>query len=98
MNIRNNFPGGLFKYVYQVSLHDEYPFKHEFFTQIARSFSVMKKLTINNNEPRNHTEHNESKYDNRNLPVVEYPHLTDLYLNHSHDDYAEQFLLDTRTC
>ena len=29
--ITNNFPGGLFKYVREVSLYDEHPFEHEFF-------------------------------------------------------------------
>jgi hypothetical protein len=42
-NITNNFPGGLFKCVYEVSLFDERPFEHEFFLQIAQSFPFMKK-------------------------------------------------------
>ncbi|CAF4677623.1 unnamed protein product [Rotaria sp. Silwood1] len=34
--ITNNCPGGLFKYVCEVSLFDESPFKHEFFLRIAQ--------------------------------------------------------------
>ncbi|CAF4319627.1 unnamed protein product [Rotaria sp. Silwood2] len=30
-NITNNFPGGLFEYVSEISLFDEHPFEHEFF-------------------------------------------------------------------
>ncbi|CAF1050214.1 unnamed protein product [Rotaria magnacalcarata] len=40
-NITNNFPGGLFKYVRQVSLYDEYPFEHDFFLRITQSFPCM---------------------------------------------------------
>ncbi|CAF4124145.1 unnamed protein product, partial [Rotaria sordida] len=36
--ITNNFPDGLFKCVYQVSLFDEHSFQHEFFFQIQKSF------------------------------------------------------------
>jgi len=34
-NITNNFPGGLFKYVVEISLYDERPFEHEFFLRIS---------------------------------------------------------------
>ncbi|CAF3019069.1 unnamed protein product [Rotaria sp. Silwood2] len=50
--ITNNFPGGLFNYVYKVSLFDEHPFEYDFFRQIARSFPFMKKLTVTNNKPQ----------------------------------------------
>ncbi|CAF4684620.1 unnamed protein product, partial [Rotaria sp. Silwood2] len=36
-NITNNFPGGLYKCVREMSLMDERPFEHEFFLRIAQS-------------------------------------------------------------
>jgi hypothetical protein len=44
-DISNNFPGGLFKYVREISLYDERPFEYEFFLQIAQSFPLMEKLS-----------------------------------------------------
>jgi hypothetical protein len=95
-NITNNFPGGLFKHVGQVSLYDERPFEHEFFIQIAQSFPILKKLTLDNKEPQKNKQCNELRNHNRNLSIITYPHLTELHLNYSHDDYAEQFFLDTK--
>jgi hypothetical protein len=92
--ITNNFPGGLFKCVHDVSLFDEHPFEHEFFLQIAQSFPLMERLTINNKYPQN----KKSKNDNQNLSIIKYPHFTDLDLTHAHDDYAEQFLCHTKMC
>ncbi|CAF4243676.1 unnamed protein product, partial [Rotaria sordida] len=85
-NITNNFPGGLFKYVYQVSLYDERPFEHEFFIQIEKSFPFMKKLKVDNKEPQSNKQCYESRNNNRNLSNIKYPHLTNLYLYYSHDD------------
>ncbi|CAF4929227.1 unnamed protein product, partial [Rotaria sp. Silwood1] len=51
-NITNNFPGGLFKCVREISLLDERPFQHEFFLRIAHSFPFINKLTLNNREPQ----------------------------------------------
>ncbi|CAF3806548.1 unnamed protein product [Rotaria sp. Silwood1] len=93
-NITNNFPGGLFKYVSEVSLYDERPFEHEFFIRIEKSFPFMKKLKVDNQEPQSNKQCYESRNNNRNLSIIKYTHLTDLYLDYSHDDYAEQFLLD----
>ncbi|CAF3538070.1 unnamed protein product [Rotaria sordida] len=96
-NITNNFPGGLFKYVDNVSLFDERPFEYEFFLQIAQSFPFMKKLTINNNKPQKNKLYKQSKKDNQDLPIIKYLHLTNLYFDQAHDDYIEQFLIDTET-
>ncbi|CAF5016504.1 unnamed protein product [Rotaria sp. Silwood1] len=49
-DITNNFPGGLFKCVREVSLFDERPFEHEFFLQIAQSFPFMKNLSLSLNK------------------------------------------------
>ncbi len=39
-NIANNFPGGLFTCVCEVSLFDEHPFEHELFIRITQSFPL----------------------------------------------------------
>ncbi|CAF4584950.1 unnamed protein product, partial [Rotaria sp. Silwood2] len=97
-SITNNFPGGLFKCVRKVSLYDERPFEYEFFLKIAKSFPFMRKLTVNNDKPQKNKFDEQSKDDNRHLSIIEYPHLTYLDLNYAHEDYVEQFLLDTKTC
>ena len=89
-NITNNFPGGIFKCVRAVSLNDERLFGHEFFLQIAQSFPLMKTLTLCNRKPQ--------KTDNEQWPIIEYPNLTDIDIVQVHDDYVEQFLLDTKMC
>ncbi|CAF3818585.1 unnamed protein product [Rotaria sordida] len=96
--ISNKFPGGLFKYVCEVSLYDEYPFSHEFFRRISKSFPFMKKLTVINQKAQINKQCMKSKYDDQNLSIIEYPHLTTLDLIEVHDDYVEQFLVDTKTC
>jgi hypothetical protein len=95
--ITNNFPGGLFKYVRQVSLYDEQPFEHEFFVKIAKSFPLMEELTIHNKKPQKNKSYEQSKYDRRHLPLIQYPCLDVIELSSAHDDYVEQFLLDTQT-
>ncbi|CAF4745089.1 unnamed protein product, partial [Rotaria sp. Silwood2] len=35
-NITNNFPGGIYKCVREVSLYDERAFEHEFFLRVAQ--------------------------------------------------------------
>ncbi|CAF3742844.1 unnamed protein product, partial [Rotaria socialis] len=96
--ITNNFQDGLFKYVREVSLYDERPFEHEFFIKIAKSFPFMEKLTVYNNKPQMNKFDERSKDDNRHLSVIQYPYLRLLDLFDAHDDYAEQFLLEFKTC
>jgi hypothetical protein len=71
-NITNDFPGGLFKCVREISLHDELPFEHQFFLQIAQSFPFIKKLTLLNGEPQQN--------DNQKYLIIKYHHLTKLDL------------------
>jgi hypothetical protein len=97
-NITNKFPGGLFKCVREVSLFDEHPFEHEFFLQIAQSFPFMKKLILNNWKPQTNKLYTESMNGNEQWSIIEYPHLIDLDLVRTHENYVEQFLLDTRMC
>ncbi|CAF3666417.1 unnamed protein product [Rotaria socialis] len=96
--ITNNFPGGIFKYVREISLFDERPFQHEFFFQISQSFPFMKKLTLINPKPQNDKRYRKVDDDNQHLSIIEYPNLSHLNLDEAHDDYIEQFLIDTKTC
>lgn len=97
-NITNNFPGGLFKYVQTVKLFDECPFEHMFFIRIAQAFPFLKYLTVSNWQPQNDKQHQKANDDHRKFSIIEYPHLITLHLLNIHDDYAEQFLLDEKTC
>ena len=96
--ITNSFPGGVFKYVQTAELFDERPFEHKFFVRIAQAFPSLKRLMVSNWEPQNHKENQDLNENNRHFPIIEYPHLILLCLFDIHDDYAEQFLLDTKTC
>ncbi|CAF1417233.1 unnamed protein product [Rotaria sordida] len=97
-NITNNFPGGIFKCVREVSLFDERSFEHEFFLRIAESFPLMKKLTLINMKPQINKFYEQSKKnDNQRLSMgIKYSHLMDLNLIKIDEDYLEQFLFDTK--
>ncbi|CAF4738516.1 unnamed protein product, partial [Rotaria sp. Silwood2] len=96
-NITNNFPGGLFKYVSYISLFDDHPFEHEFFLQIAQSFPFLKSLCLVNEKGQNNKQCIKSSNHHQNLSIIKYPYLTQLDFLQAHDDYIEQFLLDTKT-
>ncbi|CAF3350760.1 unnamed protein product [Rotaria sp. Silwood2] len=96
--ITNNFPGGIFKYVREISLFDERPFEHKFFFQISQSFPFMQKLILCNGKPQNDKQSRKLDDNNQNLSIIEYPNLSYLDLVEAHDDYVEQFLVDTNTC
>ncbi|CAF2612711.1 unnamed protein product [Rotaria sp. Silwood2] len=91
-NITNNFPDGLFKYVRKISLFDEYSFEYEFFIRISQSFPFIEYLSLKNQTPQNH-----KQYQETNLSIVQFLHLTELDFQEAHDDYIEQFLIDTKT-
>jgi len=95
-NITNNFRGGLFTSVTEVSLYDERPFEHEFFLRIAQSFPFMKELRIRNQKAQKNKQFIKSNNDNQILSIIEYPNLIRLDLYNSHDDYIELFLFDTK--
>jgi hypothetical protein len=97
-NLTNNFPGGLFRYVCSVSLHDDLPFEHEYFIQISQSFPFVKRLTVANRKSQNCKRSFQSNNDNENLFLIQYLFLNELYLYDVHNDYIEQFLLNTKTC
>lgn len=91
--ITNQFPDGLFESVREVSLYDERPFEHEFFLRIGKMFPLLEILSLTNLTPQRQKSVNNKK----DLPMVEYPHLTELNFNCAHDDYMEQFLMHTKT-
>jgi hypothetical protein len=96
--LTNSFPGGLFNFVHKVSLFDEHPFEHEFFIRIAQSFLLLRTLSIDNVSPQNHKQYQHLNKDHCSLPVIKYTHLTLLCFHVVHEDYIEQFLIDTKTC
>ncbi|CAF2130002.1 unnamed protein product [Rotaria magnacalcarata] len=55
--ITNNFHGGLFKSVREITLYDEHPFEHDFFLRIAQSFLCINKLALCNNEAQQNNHH-----------------------------------------
>ncbi|CAF3266838.1 unnamed protein product [Rotaria socialis] len=97
-NLTNNFSGELFKCVQTIRLFDESPFEHIFFMRISQAVPFLKYLTVRNWQSQNGKQHQESNDDNQDFPIIEYPHLIRLHLLRIHDDYAEQVLLDTKTC
>ncbi|UJR12382.1 hypothetical protein I4U23_016559 [Adineta vaga] len=93
-NITNHFPGGYYRYVRIVSLHDdERPFEHEFFRQISLAFPLMTRLTVINYRAQNSKQ---SIDMNENFEIIQYYHLIELDIRECHDDYTEQFL-NTKT-
>ncbi|CAF1563038.1 unnamed protein product, partial [Rotaria sp. Silwood1] len=95
--ITNNFQGGLFECVREISLFDEQPFEHEFFLLIAQSFLLIKKLTLNNQKPRKNKQYTKSKDDEQDFSIIKYSHLIYLNLYEAHEDYIELFLDHTKT-
>jgi hypothetical protein len=96
-DITNNFPGGIFKYVRNVSLYDERPFEYEFFLRITQSFPFMEELTVRNEERQINKQFRKSKNESqKELSIIKYPYLKQLNLIHSCIDYYEQFLIDTK--
>lgn len=94
-HITNNFPGGLFKFVEKISLFDERPFEHEFFLRLTKAFPRLKRLSLSNEAPQKYHKSND---DDRQFSIIEFPRLSSLSLTCVHDDYAEQFLNNTKTC
>ncbi|CAF1532681.1 unnamed protein product [Rotaria sordida] len=72
-NITNNFPGGLYRCVREISLSDEHPFKHEFFCRITQSFPYLEKLRLHNYEAQEN--------DNLQSLIVHETYI-DEFLNH----------------
>lgn len=73
----------------EISLFDERPFEHEFFLRISQSFPLLEILTVANEKPQKNEQCGKSNDDNQHLPIIQYPHLTDLRLHGVHEDYVE---------
>ncbi len=92
-NITNNFPGGLFKSVREISLIDQRPFEKEFFLRISQSFPFLKILVLKNKQAQQHKQSQRSiNENNQHDSIITYPHLFKLDLYKAHDDYVELFL------
>ena len=91
-HISNHFSGGLFECVREVGLYDEHPFEYEFFLRIHKAFPFLTHLSIHNYKAQ------QQKNNDEELPIIEYPYLTNLSLNRAHDDYQELFLDETKVC
>ena len=92
-DLTNRFPNGLFECVREVRLFDERPFEHEFFLRLAQAFPALEILSLSNEAAQ------EQKLisNDQGLAKIEYPHLTELVFNCTHDDYIEQFLMAEKT-
>ncbi|CAF3501521.1 unnamed protein product [Rotaria sp. Silwood1] len=96
--VTNNFPGGLFTCVREITLKEEHPFEHEFFLRIAQSFPFITFLSIENSKSQNNKLSKESENNNQVCSIIKYPYLTALTLLFAHDDYIEEFLIHTKIC
>ncbi|CAF1250911.1 unnamed protein product [Rotaria sordida] len=95
--IGNTFPTIIFNYVRILRVQDNVPFEHEFFIRIAWSFPLLQQLTVNNIRPQSLFSDELNSNDNQLYSIVNYPYLISLCLENVHNDYAEQFLNDTKT-
>ncbi|CAF1195948.1 unnamed protein product [Adineta steineri] len=96
--LTNNFPGGLFTCVRTLILDDEHPFQHEFFVRLQKSFPFIKNISLENSKPQNNKLCRESQNGIQDFAIINYPYLTTLTLYGAHDDYIEEFLVDTKIC
>lgn len=89
------FQGGLYRNVRILYLSDRYyPFNHEFFLLIARSFPFVTDLTVlNNNRIPTHIQ----QTNDQTSSIVQFNHLTTLSICFQRPIYLEEFLVDTKT-
>jgi hypothetical protein len=96
-DIGNIFSDTIFNYVTCLLVQDIFPFNHEFFIRVARSFPLLKNFRIVNFQSQLACNLNTSADGIQAYSTVEYPHLTSLDLGTATIDYAEQFLNETKT-
>ena len=65
-----------------------------FFFQISLAFPLMSRLTLINYCSQNSKQ---SIDINQNFEIIRYYHLIELNIRQCHDDYTEEFLLNTKT-
>ncbi|UJR13490.1 hypothetical protein I4U23_000504 [Adineta vaga] len=86
--------------VHYTNNHNVYkiPFNHEFFVRIARSFPLLINLRIMNVHPQSTFKLTTDLSDRgQSYSIAEYPFLTSLDVRTASNDYAEQFLNETKT-
>jgi hypothetical protein len=66
----------------------EHPFEQELFQIISDSFPFLRTLIIWNYQPQKRKQHSS--------PIITFPHLHSLDLQNTNDDYAAQFVCDTK--
>jgi hypothetical protein len=96
-DLGNTFPDTVFSYVTYLLVRNIDVFRHEFFVRIARSFPLLKYLTIFNVESQLLADLLTPSCDHtRSHSMITYSHLTSLDVAFSHRDYLEQFLNETK--
>jgi hypothetical protein len=94
--IGNTFLSIIFSRVTSLAVHDDVPFKHEFFIRTAWSFPLRNKLCVINLEPQSSISTKRNSNGNQLYSVVKYHYLISLDLGCTHIDYVEQFLNETK--
>ncbi|CAF1154908.1 unnamed protein product [Rotaria sordida] len=96
--IGNSFTNTIFNNVTFLCIYDGIPFEHEFFVRLARCFPLLKSLFIINWKAQSR-DSPEFEHDNTNgsFEVVQYLHLTSLHHPHTHIDYVDQMLNESKT-
>lgn len=97
-DLGNIFPDSVFNYVTYLLVEDIYPFNHEVFIRVARSFPLLNHFRIVNLEQQ--SSRYISSVSSNNTPsnaIAEYHHLTLLNLRCVNTDYIEQFLNEAKT-
>jgi hypothetical protein len=84
--LSNSFQGGTFKKVQTLSMADMHPFEHEFFQIISQSFPLLRNLHLFNKKAQ--------KVKQQSRTLITFPQLVRLDIDFTHEDYAEQFLVD----
>lgn len=98
MDLGNVFPNIVFKYVTELWLKDDVPFRQEFFLRIAQSFPLLRKLMVSDFSPEFYDRKpSELSNDVKSYEIVEYPNLVVLDLIRSGMTLIDQFLNESKT-
>lgn len=89
LHLNNSFQGGMFVTVRCLTMTDTYHFDHHLFQIISNDFLFLQQLIIQNMESQKQKQHSST--------LIHFPHLNLLNIVKAHIDYAEQFLIDTKT-
>lgn len=96
-DIGNLFPDVIFNNVTYLLVQDLFPFNHQFFIRISKSFPLLKHFRIVNFKCQSSRNTNSHLSDNaQSYERINYPYLTKLNLMCATTDYVEQFLNETK--